>query len=610
MTPSSPTPGNLVLYKQQPARVQDVDGDKVVLQLAEGGTKRVRPKDVAVLHPGPVADIRGLDAGAGEIEEAWEAFAGESLNLADLAELAYGEFTPATAWSSWRAVADGLLFEGEPDALVARDPDTVAAERERRETKAKAAAERKALLERLGAGRMEPGDEAELAEVERLALGTSRTSFILRELGREETAEEAHRLLLENGYWDHLANPHPARQDAPAAGAEGEVPDLAGEERQDLTHLDAWAIDDAGNTDPDDAVSLDGDRIWVHVADVGAVAPPESPLDEEARERGATLYLPDGMRTMLPPAAVERLGLGLTDPSPALSVGFRVEEDGELADIEVVPSWVRVTRLSYEEADGRMAEDPLAALAQAADRFRDRRHANGAVAFQLPEVVVRLVEGEVVIRSIQELASRRLVTELMVMAGHAVARFAQAEDLAIPFATQEPPKGEAEGEGLLWAYSLRRLMRPSRVQLSPEPHSGLGLHAYAQATSPLRRYHDLVAHQQLRAHITGGRPADRETLDQRIAGVGERVRALRRSERLSNQHYKLVYLLQRGEWQGEGVVVERQGPKGRVLVPELALETNVTLPKTTEPGAVVTLQLLGVDLPALEPRFRAEEAGG
>ena len=607
MVPAEPAAGNLVVYKSQPARVDAVEGDKVVLSLAEGGTKRVRPKDVTPLHPGPVADVRSLDAGAGEIEEAWEAFAGESLTLAELAELAYGAYTPAAAWSSWRAVTEGLLFEGEPDDLLARDPEAVRADRERREAKEQAAAERKALLERLAAGQMRPEDTAAATELERLALGATQTSFILRELGREESPEEAQRLLMANGHWSELTDPHPARFGAPQAGAEGEVPELPDEQRRDLTHLDAFAIDDVGNTDPDDAVSLDGDRIWVHVADVAAVAPPDSELDVEARSRGATLYLPDGMRTMLPPTAVERLGLGLAATSPALSIGFRVADDGELTDIEVVPSWVRVTRLSYDTADERMDESPLAELAALAERFRAGRHENGAVAFQLPEVAVRLDENsEVVIRSIQELSSRRLVTETMIMAGHAVARFAQQEDLVIPFALQPAPQGEAGGEGLAWAYALRKLMRPSRVELAPEPHSGLGLSAYAQATSPLRRYHDLVAHQQLRAHVGDGSPAEKEALAQRIAGVGELVRALRRTERASNQHYKLVYLQRLGEWQGEGVVVERQGPKGRVLIPELALEPTVTLPKTTEPGTTVTLHLTGVDLPNLEARFRAE----
>jgi exoribonuclease-2 len=154
---------------------------------------------------------------------------------------------------------------------------------------------------------------------------------------------------------------------------------------------------------------------------------------------------------------------------------------------------------------------------------------------------------------------------------------------------------------------MRRLMRPSKVVLAPEPHAGLGLPAYAQATSPLRRYFDLVAHQQLRAFLRGDTPADVEALGERTAGVGERMGALRRSERLSNQHFKLVYLQQQGQWQGRGVVVERQGPKGRVLIPELGMEASVSVAKATQPGAEVDLTLTGVDLPDLEARFRAEE---
>ncbi|HKL77151.1 MAG TPA: RNB domain-containing ribonuclease, partial [Gammaproteobacteria bacterium] len=246
-------------------------------------------------------------------------------------------------------------------------------------------------------------------------------------------------------------------------------------------------------------------------------------------------------------------------------------------------------------------------MAAIAERFRARRRAGGAVEFQLPEVSVRLSEGEVVIRPIRFLDSRRLVTESMIMAGHAAARFAEQEGLVIPFASQPGPEGEAEGEGLLWAYNLRKLMRPSRVQLAPEPHGGLGLPAYAQATSPLRRYHDLITHQQLRAHVTGGQAADHDTVAERTAGVGERVRALRRAERLSNQHYKLVYLQQQGAWQGQGTVVERNGPKGRILLPDLAMEPSVTLPKGVEPGTQVTLRLTGLDLPGLEARFRVEE---
>jgi hypothetical protein len=107
---------------------------------------------------------------------------------------------------------------------------------------------------------------------------------------------------------------------------------LPEEERLDLTHLPALAIDDKGNQEPDDALSLEGDRLWVHVADVAALVPPESAADLEARARGATLYLPEGAVPMLPWAAIGRLGLGLSEISPALSFGLDLDaEKGRFA---------------------------------------------------------------------------------------------------------------------------------------------------------------------------------------------------------------------------------------------------------------------------------------
>jgi hypothetical protein len=93
--------------------------------------------------------------------------------------------------------------------------------------------------------------------------------------GLPETPQAAHRLLARVGYWSAKHNPYPARCKAAAADPDLPVPTLPDEERLDLTHLPAFAIDDEGNQDPDDAVSLDGERIWVHVADVAALVAPD-----------------------------------------------------------------------------------------------------------------------------------------------------------------------------------------------------------------------------------------------------------------------------------------------------------------------------------------------
>ena len=72
---------SLVLYKNGPARVIAL-GDKLDIELEDGRSLRVRPKDVALLHPGPLNGWCGLNAPAGEAEAACELLEGNSTTLA------------------------------------------------------------------------------------------------------------------------------------------------------------------------------------------------------------------------------------------------------------------------------------------------------------------------------------------------------------------------------------------------------------------------------------------------------------------------------------------------------------------------------------------------
>ena len=67
---------------------------------------------------------------------AWELLAGETTTLAELAELAFDDFTPSTAWTTWKLVADGLYFYGSPEEILARSPAAVAQVQSQREAKA------------------------------------------------------------------------------------------------------------------------------------------------------------------------------------------------------------------------------------------------------------------------------------------------------------------------------------------------------------------------------------------------------------------------------------------------------------------------------------------
>jgi exoribonuclease-2 len=600
-----PLEGSLVLYKNRPACVKRVE-DKLEIELEGGETMKVRPKDVVLLHPGPVGSLDELQPQSGEVQTAWEMLAGSRATLPELAELIYEAYTPATAWATWQLVSDGLYFQGTPEEVVACTPEQVAQKQAAREAMAAEKQAWEAFLERARAGRMAPEDGRYLRDVEDLAFKRSVRSRVLRELGYDESPENAHALLLELGYWDDTVNPYPQRFDLTTSPPTMEPPELADEARVDLTHLPAYAIDNEGTQTPDDALSLEGNRLWVHVADAAALVGPGSAIDLDARARGASIHLPEKVVHMLPKSAIQRLGLGLADVSPALSFGLDLDLDGQIIGTEVVPSWARVTRLTYEEAETQLEQEPFKSLNHLAQAYRARRRASGAVFIEFPEVDVRVEEGQISLRLLPPLKSRTLVQEAMIMAGEAVARFALERDIPIPFATQESSDADEQPESLSEMYAFRRTLKRSQYRGVPAPHAGMGLELYAQATSPLRRYLDLVVHQQLRAHLQGGKLLGAQEVLERIGTAEAVIGSVRQVEQLSNRHWTLAYLLRNPKWCGEGIVVERRGSSSRVLIAELGLEVQVHLPTNIPLDSTVPLLLRGVTLAQLEAHFRVK----
>jgi exoribonuclease-2 len=611
---------SLVLYRGRPARVASSTGDKLSLEIEGGETARVRPKDVTLLHPGPLRSLSELAANRapGDVQTAWELLAGGGTTLREVAELAYGGFTPAAAWSAWQLVNEGVYFRASGDGIRGATAEEVAHIQAQRAAEAAEREAWEAFVERARASRVNPQqDRRYLREVEDLAYGRTERSRVLKSLGREESPENAHAALLEWGAWDDLIDPHPIRHGlqltAPALAVECDLASLLAQpDRVDLTHLPAFAVDAPSTETPDDAISWEPGpglgKVWVHVADPAAFILPDDPIDLEARSRGVTLHLPQVTVPMLPPATTPLLGLGLNEFSPALSFGITVSESGEVANVEIVPSITRVRRVSYEEATDRLSEHPFAELARIASAFEGRRFAAGAANIDLPETQVRVVDGEIVIEPVLTIAGRMVVENCMILAGEATARFALQRDIPLPHATQDAPDGVPErGETMSAMFALRRSMKRGQYRSAPSPHFGLGLSAYAQATSPLRRYLDLVTHQQLRAHLAGRPLLATADIITRIGEIEAPVSAARQAESQSDKHWTLAYLGRQTKWRGRAVLVDRRGANGIFVLPDVALETATHLHTELPLDSEVTLQLRSVDLPRLDARFRIQE---
>lgn len=599
---------SLLLYKNRPARLAQAGSDRLEIELDGGENARVRPKDVTLLHPGPLTSLKQLKALNGEVEAAWEILAGERTRLSELAELIYGVFTPETAWAAWTQVADGLYFEGVPGDIRARTAEEVSQRRQERSRAEANQHARAAFLERLRQGQIAEGDHDLLREVENLAFGRSLRSPLMRELGQAEMAEQAHLLLLQLGVWDVQVNPYPARLGLALKTPDLPVPDLPTEPRRDLTGLAAFAIDDEDTDTPDDALSYEplasGGRIWVHVADAAALVDIDSPLDLEARTRGESLHLPEGTVHLLPREVTLRTGLGMGETSPALSFAIDLNPLGEVTGYEMLLSMVRVTRLSYAQAEQRLDEDPFRALAELTALVRKRRRVNGALMLDFPEVRIDVEDGQVHIRPLPSLRSRSMVEEAMILTGAETARFAAQNGLRLAYSQQDPPETPDRPSTLSGMFALRRQLKRSQYNTTPGVHSGLGVSAYTQVTSPLRRYLDLVGHQQLRAFLKQQPMLNESELLERIGAAAAVTGAVRQAELLSEKHWTLVYLLQHPGWRGEGILVDQRGSSGIVIIPELGLEVRVHLPRSIDLDEHVTLELTGVRLPQSEVSFR------
>jgi exoribonuclease II len=521
-----------------------------------------------------------------------------------------------------------IWFTGSIDAVAARAKDDVDAILNKQREKELEAERWEDYLRRVKENCVQPEDFEALRDVERMAYGQASVNRTLKALNIEAVPEKAHRLLLQLGLWDETVNPYPARFDCATNLPGLEVPALPEKPRKDLTALETFAIDDDNCSDPDDAISLDGEFLWVHVADAAALIKPDSPLDQEARARGANLYLPETVIYMLPHDVTEALGLGLAERSPALSFKIGLNDDGSASCLEITPSRVRVQRLSYSAADQMMDSSPFKEMRVITEQFRAHRIAQGAAELNLPEVKLKAsVDGElynlsarhelnfkppaeytVEISDLPRLKSRDMVTDAMLMAGEAIAEFLIQNEIPAPFASQPPPDEPSVPETLSEMFAYRKKFKRSGLHLEPGLHAGLGLERYTRATSPLRRYSDLLVHQQLRAFIAGEPLISEADMLIRMAEAELGGGNTSMAERLSNRHWTLLHMQQHPETVYRGVLVDKRDDRGTVLIPELAIDVKMRRIADLPLDAEVNVQLTRISLPELD--FSCRRAGG
>jgi ribonuclease R len=326
-------------------------------------------------------------------------------------------------------------------------------------------------------------------------------------------------------------------------------------EREDFRDDLAFTIDPEDAKDHDDALSFrKGPRgtveVGVHIADVSHFVPEGAEIDLEARSRGTSVYMCDGVVPMLPPKLSENLCSLLPDRNRStLSVVFEMDREAGIRSYKIVQGLIKSrARLTYMTAEairnGEGAADglkeALRGLAELAGALAVRRSARGSLDLELPETKVLLDEKRVPVDLQREkrLTSHRIVEEFMLLANETVA--AEASKRGIPFIYRVHPAplrekleelslqlGElgvrlkpgavTKGRHLeavinsapdvrrraLVSYLVLRAMERARYTASPSEHFGLASECYCQFTSPIRRYPDLFNHRMLKVKLFG-----------------------------------------------------------------------------------------------------------
>lgn len=335
-------------------------------------------------------------------------------------------------------------------------------------------------------------------------------------------------------------------------------------DRRDLTDLLTLTIDPFDARDFDDAISLEEieNEHWllrVHIADVSHFIPEGSILDQDAKQRATSVYLPDRVVPMIPVIISNHLASLQPDRVRyAKTVEIEFTGGGAVVATQVYNSAIRSDcRLTYEQVDqfletpevmrekvGDKICDQLQRMHTLAMKLRARRMEQGALEMDIPEIKIDLDSGGKVrgAHLVVNTESHQVIEEFMLAANQGVATW--FDDLKLNFLRRIHPAPERrklralaqflkdigiQGDDLENRFAIRRVLKSvkktpldyavnyavlkstNKAIYAPhrEGHYALAMEHYCHFTSPIRRYPDLTVHRLVDKLLQGEKtPSD------------------------------------------------------------------------------------------------------
>jgi exoribonuclease-2 len=372
--------------------------------------------------------------------------------------------------------------------------------------------------------------------------------------------------------------------------------DLDSKIRRDLRHHKVYTVDDYPATEEvDDGISLevreDGTEIvYIHIADPTRYIRQGDELDTYAAQRTTSIYLPETKIPMLPrDLSVDIMSLSEKKENFAMTFCAQILPDGSLANCDIFPSVIsKVQRIDYEEVDQILEKvcstdkktfETLQTLMRLANiRWKHRLQHGAAKSFTTPRPKI-VVDGERITVSVSnELSrSRRMIQELMIVANQVSANFAHERGIIVPYrgtmggklprlpntnvdAIVESEAFTSEQElvsQILEEHNEFKNTSAACVSQTPNWHEGIGVSAYTQVTSPIRRYSDLLVHHQLKANLRGEKePLSWTDIQTLLAKMETTTKSTANLQKSSERFWLLKFFENEGERTYRALVME------------------------------------------------------
>ena len=291
---------------------------------------------------------------------------------------------------------------------------------------------------------------------------------------------------------------------------------------KDLTNLKTYIIDSDDPHEIDDAISLEiregnKKKLWIHISNPCKLFLHDSNVDLDARKRNSSLYLIDQYVPMLPNDILEKANLAQNKVSETISAAIEFNDDGSINNYEITEAIIKPKyQLTYEDANEILELEPreetelieIKNLLKKSIAFRKRQ---GAIIFDSPNHKIKLVDDKIILLKLEKTLAHEIVAEAMIIMGYVTSLFLNKNNLAAAYRVH---KINCNPEEILNKYIdseikyiiLKQYMGRSYITIKPENHESLGLKLYAQCTSPLRRYLDLIIQRQIYNKINNYEP--------------------------------------------------------------------------------------------------------